>query len=161
MYDAAYHEDAERLDDELFQEFVEGTNLFASIKRNRQYSDIDYIGTDLKGRKCSIELKYRNCTIEQYKHIYIECSKFWKLLEKYLQFDCQPLYLNFMKNGVILFDLKQWEKEPQQLELRRIKINNKGYHENQDTYRYLLPIDKGIWFKKDETGTWKITDNKV
>lgn len=160
MYNPTYHEASEEIDDELFQQFCEDTKYFKDISRNRKYSDIDYTCTDIKGRKCSVELKRRDCSIEQYDTIYIECSKFWKLIERFNQFRYIPLYLNFMTNGALMFNLIQWNSDPTKIKLKKTKINNKGYEEQQYTYRYELPIEEAIMFKRDG-GIWIISRNDV
>lgn len=152
-YNSDYHEASERKDDALFQEFNDQTHYFPITKRNQQLSHIDYTCTDAKGRECSVELKRRQCKVAEYTHIYIEPQKFFEMLLRWMQYRIIPIYINFMKDGVLMFDLRQWENVD--LKLQRVTINNHGYsEEKQETYRYCLPTDKAIMFIKDIDGRY-------
>lgn len=153
MYNPTYHEASEGIDDELFTDFVNHTKLFKSVKRNRQFSDIDYIGVDLKGRDCSIELKKRNIASAKYPTTYIEAEKAWKLVNRYEQFGYQPLYINFYNDCVLIFDLKKYRPDIDFV-YKKLTIFNKGYDEKQKVWRVELPNTDAIRFTKEDNGEY-------
>lgn len=156
--DIKYHREFERKDDELFQDFKENTNIFSEAYRNSEMSIIDYSAKDIKGRFCSIELKSRLCETTKYPTTFIECSKFWKMIEKWEQKGFIPLYINFYEDGVMLFDLRKFS-EVFQKPPTEITINNKGYYnQRHTTYRYELDNSKAVIFIKIN-GKYKIMNN--
>lgn len=161
MYNAKYHEDSEELDDYLFQDFVEHSKIFEYVKRNRQYSDIDYVGVDKKGRKCSIELKQRPFQSEKYDTTFIEPEKMWKLINKYEQYGMQPLYINFFIDKVLIFDLKKYKQPNLDLDYKMHTITNHGYDEKQNVWRVELPNIDAIKFERDNNGEYKIVNGRT
>ena len=148
MVNTEYHDESELIDDELFADFVANSEIFQSVTRNRKYSDIDYIGIDLKGRKCSIELKKRNFEHTRYSTTLIECHKAWKLIERYSQFGLIPLYINFFDDAVLIFDLKKYKPDID-FKYRNMRIYNKGYGEKQNVWRIELSNADAIVFKRN------------
>ena len=162
MYNAKYHEENEELDDELFQQFVNDTKIFTDYKRNEKYSSIDYSATDIKGRRCLVELKRRNFPHTKYETILCECEKFWTMFNRYEQFGLIPLYLNFFNNDTLLiFDLRKINNPDKDLIYIKITIMNHGYEEKQTVWRVELPTDIATLYKKiDGKWTWVKTEEK-
>ena len=162
MYNAKYHEDNEELDDELFQQFVNDTHIFTDYKRNEKYSSIDYSATDIKGRRCAVELKRRNFPHTKYETILCECEKFWTMFNRYEQFGLIPLYINFFNNDTLLiFDLRKINNPDKDLIYIKITIMNHGYEEKQTVWRIKLPTDIATLYTQiDGKWTWVTTEDK-
>ena len=160
MLDREYHEESELMDDELFADFVASTCLFKSVRRNAKYSPIDYMGMDKKGRICSIELKRRNFNMDRYKSIFIEPEKAWHLINRYEQYDLIPLYVNFFDDGVLMFDLRKYEKPNIELEHKKVKIYNNGHNEEQNVWRMELPTDDAIRYIREDNGEYVYVDGR-
>lgn len=155
MYNAKYHEENEELDDELFQQFVSDTKIFTDYKRNEKYSSIDYSATDIKGRRCAVELKRRFNKMYDFPTVFLENEKGWLMYNRWLQFGLIPLYLVFYDDGMLMFDLRKIKHPETEFVYRKVTIINKGYNEYQQVYRIELPLSIAIVFRK-KNGCWSL-----
>ena len=155
--DNRYHEASEAVDDVLFNRFIMRTMIFNKATRAKTFSHVDYICEDIKGRTCYVELKRRNFSSTAHDAIFIEPEKFFTLVNRASQWDGIPLYLNFMEDGVLMFDLRKFN--PVEVELARTRIRNNGYHGvEQDVWRMKLPTKDAIMYKRFDNGDY-IRDN--
>lgn len=149
-----YFQECENIDASLLHDFVNKTNLFKEIKQNEYGDKVDFLGTDKNDRPCMLEIKRRKCNIQTYSTIYIETEKYWSLIQRWRQFNFIPLYVNFMDNGVLIFDLKR--TEPDKMKPKLVNIWNGGYKQNQEVWRYELPREDAITFYNDENNGYKL-----
>ena len=108
-----YFDKQERVDSQLLNEFNNQVHWFKGLTANTRMSEIDYRATDKKDRLCHIELKQRKGNIEQYikyGDVLVEVGKIYattRIMESGHTYDEQRLYINFVDDGVIIFNLNQ------------------------------------------------------
>lgn len=107
-----FFDSQERRDAILLESFNNDVKWFTSLSANTRMSEIDYKAIDRKGRLVHIELKEREGDIDKYlnqwEYIFIEPSKIQattKIMESGHTFDEQRLFINFVDDGVIIFNL--------------------------------------------------------
>lgn len=99
----------------LFKELIQ-------IKGNKHY---DASGTTKDGRTARIELKTRNFSLGDYKTLFIEDHKTANLLFDYICLNDEPIYLNFLNDGIAVFNLRRLTKRPE-IDTKRTKSGGYG-----------------------------------
>lgn len=101
----------EAKDSNLLENLNHQLGWFIGLTANTRLSEIDYKATDKKGRLTHIEHKQRKGNIDQYikyGDVLIEPSK-WaattRIMESGHSLNEQRLYINYVDDGVIIFDL--------------------------------------------------------
>lgn len=133
---------------------------FKHLDRLPPKSHADASGTTTDGRKVIIELKSRNMTItDDNSHliantrdggqcvvetVYIEGHKIASLLLDQLD-DFVPLYINFLNNGIVIFNLSKLKKRPREEVMRN--VYSKGYMNWEEAKRQGLWIEDGAIVK--------------
>ena len=147
-------------DSNLLVNFNEDQRWFNGLTGNPQYSEVDYKADDIKGRRVHLELKQRNGTISkfinQYKTVLIEPSKvaaFSKIMESGYTNGEKVLYVNFVDDGVILFDIDKipyYVNYPNhhQRNFGKGEKNKNKLHEHET--RLGIPMSCAIIFKKND-----------
>lgn len=139
------------------EEFNDSLRWFDTITPNALYSHIDCTAIDRKGRKTHIEMKERRGTIEkyiEYGDVLIEAGKlaaFSDIAESGHALNEQRLYINFVEDGVIIFNIDK---------LRNVTFypnhrhRNVGRMKNECEDRFGLNIKEALLYRK-EGGAFK------
>ena len=145
--DEEYFNKSEDICSEKIQTFNNKYHLFNEIGELKRKSSIDWTGITCTGKYANIELKNRNYSSNYFQTIYIESHK-WAKLKIQAEWDEQePLYVNFMNDGVVLlFNLNKLKHKPVFSEIKQIKSNGYGGFEIssrieldvKDAWRYNL-----------------------
>lgn len=146
----------------LLHKFNEQMKWFTYCKENEEKSIIDFTCVDKKGRLCLVELKERNANIDQYKDILLDSTKMKyyadiMTLSGYTH-DNQRLYINFMNDGVIIFNLNNISSlnfYPNKKIWNPIKQD----YEHRDKYGLKID-DDAIVYKYDDKGKLQRVHNK-
>lgn len=139
-----YFNNQEKNDLQLFYEFNYEHKLFTSITPASAKCQYDAIATH-KNRKFAVELKKRYITLSKYKTIMIEDYKYLELMLEAKYNGLEPLYVNFLYDGVVIFNLNKLKDKPRFTEHT---IKSEGYETLQaKERRYHLPIEDGIIYK--------------
>lgn len=134
---------------------------FEHIDRLPPKSHADASGTTVDGRKVIIELKSRNMTICDDKchliantrdggqciveTIFIEGHKIASLLLDQLE-GFTPLYINFLNNGTVIYNLSKLKRRPREEVMRN--VYSKGYMNWEQAKRQGLWIEDAAIVKK-------------
>ena len=157
MFNDEYFDNQEARCVRRLQEFNNALNWFDTITPNALYSHIDCTATDISGRTVHIEMKERTGSLSkfvEYGDIMIEPKKlqaFTAIGESGHVLNEQRLYINFVDDGVIIFNLDR---------LRNITFypNHRHYNKGRNTWEYEdrfgLKIQEALLYKK-ERGTYK------
>lgn len=149
-------------DSNLLVNFNEDQQWFSGLTGNPQYAEVDYKADDIKGRRVHLELKQRKGTIDkfinQYKTVLIEPSKvaaFTRIQESGYTNGEKVLYVNFVDDGVILFDVDKipyYVNYPNhfQRNFGKGEQNINKLHEHET--RLGIPMTCAIIFKRDKNG---------
>ena len=149
-------------DSNLLVNFNEDQHWFNGLTGNPQYSEVDYKADDIKGRRVHLELKQRKGTISkfinQYKTVLIEPSKvaaFTRIQESGYTNGEKVLYVNFVDDGVILFDVDKipyYVNYPNhfQRNFGKGEQNINKLHEHET--RLGIPMTCAIIFRRDNNG---------
>lgn len=140
-----FYDKSEELCDSLLEAFNRKHDIFKVVYRHMSRSRIDCMCKDHEDNMYAVEMKKRNCTADKYDTMFIECSKFWVLYEQYVLHGYTPIYLCFMDDCTLWFDLR--DIDPMSIELVKRKIYNQGSEREEVVYRYLLPINKAKVYK--------------
>ena len=138
----------------LFRAFNDQKNWFTSLSANTRGSEIDFTAIDKKNRKCHCELKERKGTVQtylDYGDVLIEVGKVFattRIMESGHSLNEQRLYVNFVDDGVIIFDLNQISNVKFYPNHKQ-RNYGKGITENED--RIGLPMSNAIIYKKNPT----------
>ena len=106
-----YFNESEDKCSRLFEQFTSNTNVFSQSERMPPKTPFDYSGVTIDGRRCSIELKYRDLTLYQgmihgrkfYDDtLIIETHKYASLMLAYQCSGLTPLYINILEDGHVL-----------------------------------------------------------
>lgn len=136
-----YFETNEKSDIEQLYEFNYELNLFDSIKKTKDKSQIDAIAKH-KDRTFAVELKHRLIPVSKYKTIMIEDYKYLELLLEYQFYGREPLYINFFHDAVAIFNLNKLKHKPK---VRIMNIKSEGYDKNQlQERRYMLDLTDAV-----------------
>lgn len=139
-----YFETNEKNDLQMLYEFNHEKRLFNSITPMKEKSQIDATATH-KDREFAVELKRRRILVEKYKTIMIEDYKYLELLMEYQFNGKEPLYINFLHDAVVIFNLNKLKHKPK---LRVMNIKSEGYETMQcQERRYMLDINDAVIYK--------------
>lgn len=138
----------------LFRGFNEKVHWFIGITANTRGSEIDFKCTDKKGRLTHVELKERKGNIEKFKgynDILLEPSKlaaFARIGESGHTYNEQRLYINFVDDGVIIFNIDEIHNMRFYPNHQQI---NFGKHTVEKEDRLGLSMEDAIIYTKDGT----------
>lgn len=140
-----YFNQSEANDLQLLYEFNYEHNLFTSITPASAKCQYDAVAIRGK-RKFAVELKRRYITLSKYKTIMIESYKYLELMLEAKYNNLEPLYVCFLYDAVVIFNLNKLKDKP------KFRIHNsiqsKGYEVNQlQERRYMIPIEEGVVYK--------------
>lgn len=139
-----YFNQSEQNDLQLLYEFNYEHKLFTSIIPTSAKCQYDAIATH-KNRKFAVELKKRYIPSNKYKTIMIEDYKYLELMLEAKYNNLEPLYINFLYDAVVIFNLNKLKTKPRFTEHT---IKSEGYETLQaKERRYHLPIEDGIIYK--------------
>lgn len=106
-------------------EFNDKAKLFAELVQIKGDKHYDASGVTMDGRTCRIELKTRNFNMGDYSTLFIEDHKTANLLFDYICLNDEPIYLNFLNDGIAIFNLRKLVKRPV-IDTRRTKSEGYG-----------------------------------
>ena len=142
-----YFMENEKQDLQLLYEFNYQTKLFKWIMPTEPKSQIDAIAMK-GGRNFAIEIKHRMIPVYKYKSIMIEDYKYCELLQEYQFNNREPLYINFLHDAVVIFNLNKLKEKPK---LRIMNIKSEGYDKVQyQERRYMLSLDDACIYKDNK-----------
>lgn len=153
---AMYCDTMEDRNEQLLNDFNQHVHWFSEITPNERGSEIDFKCKDIKsGRTTHVETKERKGTIKQYANwgtVLIEPSKIArtsKIMESGYSLDEQRLYINFVDDGVLVFNLNKISTLKYFPNHKHWNNRDKSY-ENED--RFGLLIEDAIVYQRDEDG---------
>lgn len=139
-----YFNENEANDLQLLYEFSDDYKLFDSITPTKEKAQYDAVAIRGK-RKFAVELKKRYITLTKYKTIMIEDYKYLELMLEAKYNNLEPLYINFLYDAVVVFNLNKLKHKPRFTEHT---IKSEGYETLQaKERRYHLPIEEGVIYK--------------
>ena len=156
-YNDEYFDNQEARCIKRLRDFNDSLRWFDTITPNALYSHIDATAIDRKGRKTHIEMKERRGTIEkyiEYGDLLIEAGKleaFSNIAESGHALNEQRLYINFVDDGVIVFNI---DKLSNLAFYPNHKHRNLGRKKDECEDRFGLSIKEALLYKK-EGGTYK------
>ena len=125
----------------MLYEFNYQTKLFDSITPTKEKSQIDATAKH-KDREFAVEIKHRLIPVDKYKTIMIEDYKYLELMLEYQFYGKEPLYINFLNDVVVIFNLNKLKHKPK---LRVMNIKSEGYDTMQcQERRYMLDINDAV-----------------
>lgn len=141
-----YFQANETNDLQLLYELNEHEHWFDSIQPTKEKSQIDAIAKH-KNRRFGIELKRRYVQLKTYKTIMIEPYKYLELIFEYIFNGLEPLYINFLHDAVVIFNLNKIKHKPN-FTIHNIK--SQGYEVMQcSERRYHLDLRDAVIYKKE------------
>ena len=141
-----YFQTNETNDLQLLYELNEHEHLFDSIHPTKEKSQIDAIAKH-KNRRFGIELKRRYVQLKTYKTIMIEPYKYLELIFEYIFNGLEPLYINFLHDAVVIFNLNKIKHKPN---FTVHNIKSQGYEVMQcSERRYHLDLRDAVIYKKE------------
>lgn len=152
-----YFDLQEKIDSELLEKFNEQLQWFKGMTATTRGSETDYKCRDKKDRLTHIELKQRKGTISQYENygdVLIEVGKIYattRIMESGHTYNEQRLYINFVDDGVIIFNLNNISSMNFYPNHKQ-RNYGKGIVEHED--RFGLKIEDAIIYKYDENGMY-------
>lgn len=136
-----YFDMNEKQDLQQLYEFNAVKHLFDSIKPNEYSAQIDCTAKH-KNREFAVEIKHRLIPINKYKTIMIEDYKYLELMLEYQFTGREPLYINFLNDAVVIFNLNKLKNKPK---LKILDIQSNGYDKLQKLERrYYLDINDAV-----------------
>ncbi len=136
-----YFDKNEIADLQMFYEFNYDKKLFDAITPCKYSAQIDCTAKH-KNREFAVEIKHRLIPIGKYKTIMIEDYKYLELMLEYQFTGREPLYINFLNDCVVIFNLNKLKNKPKQ---RCMNIESKGYDKIQNMERrYMLDINDAV-----------------
>jgi hypothetical protein len=142
-----YFETNERQDLQLLYEFNYANKLFTWVMPTEPKSQIDAIAMK-NNRNFAIEIKHRLIPVSKYKSIMIEDYKYCELLQEYQFNGREPLYINFLHDAVVIFNLSKLKQKPK---LRIMNIKSEGYDKVQyQERRYMLNLSDAVIYKDNK-----------
>lgn len=136
-----YFDMNEKLDLQQLYEFNAEKHLFDSIKPNEYSAQIDATAKH-KDREFAVEIKHRLIPKDKYKTIMIEDYKYLELMLAYQFSGLEPLYINFLNDAVVIFNLNKLKNKPK---LKILDIQSNGYDKLQKLERrYYLDINDAV-----------------
>lgn len=141
-----YFKTNEKTDLQLLYEFNEHYKLFDSITPAKEKEQFDAIAWH-KTRTFAIELKHRFIPISRYKTLFIEDYKLAALMLEYIINKREPLYINFLHDAIVIFNLNKLSIKPK-MTIKDIK--SEGYeHIQKQERRFELNLkDAVIYMRK-------------
>ena len=141
-----YFQTNETNDLQLLYELNEHEHWFDSIHPTKEKSQIDAIAKH-KNRRFGIELKRRYVQLKTYKTIMIEPYKYLELIFEYIFNGLEPLYINFLHDAVVIFNLNKIKHKPN---FTVHNIKSQGYEVMQcSERRYHLDLRDAVIYKKE------------
>lgn len=137
----------------LLREFNDELQWFKGITATTRLSETDFKCTDKKDRLTHVETKERQGTIQQFKDygdILIEPGKihaFTRIAESGFTYNEQRLYINFVDDGVIIFNLNNISSMNFYPNHKQ-RNYGKGITEHED--RFGLKMQDAIIYKKQD-----------
>ena len=142
-----YFETNEKQDLQLLYEFNYETKLFKWIMPTEPKSQIDAIAMK-NSRTFAIEIKHRLIPVDRYKSIMIEDYKYLELMMEKQFNNREPLYINFLHDAVVIFNLNKLKEKPK---MRVMNIKSEGYDKVQyQERRYMLDLSDAVIFKDNK-----------
>ena len=136
-----YFDMNEKQDLQQLYEFNTVKHLFDSIKPSEEKAQIDATAKH-KNREFAVEIKHRLTPVSRYKTIMIEDYKYLELMLAYQFSGLEPLYINFLNDAVVIFNLNKLKSKPK---LKILDIESKGYDKTQKLERrYYLDINDAV-----------------
>lgn len=136
-----YFDMNEKQDLQQLYEFNAVKHLFDSIKPSEEKAQIDCTAKH-KDRQFAVEIKHRLIPIDKYKTIMIEDYKYLELMLEYQFSGLEPLYINFLNDAVVIFNLNKLKNKPKQ---KVLDIQSNGYDKLQKLERrYYLDINDAV-----------------
>lgn len=164
-----FFNDNEKRDYELFEELMNDVAPNTEKGAAPVYCYCDATGKTMGDIYIEFELKYRTYNFnenkmvmekngKEYSEIIIEAHKLAELLiSNQLNRGTKQKYINFIENGgtkyAICFDISNLSHH-----LKKQKFGNiysKGYEQQEDGWRFLLPIKDAVIFKKENNEKYK------
>lgn len=136
-----YFMNNEKNDLQMLYDFNYEKGLFDEIRPEKEKSQIDATAKH-KQREFAVELKRRLISKNMYKSIMIEDYKYAELMMEYQFNKKEPLYINFLDDAVVIFNLNKLKHKPK---LRIMNIKSEGYDKLQlQERRYMLDINDAV-----------------
>ena len=141
-----YFKTNEKTDLQLLYEFNEEHKFFDSITPTKEKEQFDAIAWH-KTRTFAVELKHRFIPISRYKTLFIEDYKLAALMLEYIINKREPLYINFLHDAIVIFNLNKLSIKPK-MTIKDIK--SEGYeHIQKQERRFELNLkDAVIYMRK-------------
>lgn len=142
-----YFKTNEKQDLQLLYEFNYANKLFTWVMPTEPKSQIDAIAMH-SNRTFAIEIKHRMIPVDRYKSIMIEDYKYLELMMEYQFNNREPLYINFLHDAVVIFNLNKLKDKPK---LRIMNIKSEGYDKVQyQERRYMLDLTDACIYKDNK-----------
>ena len=136
-----YFDMNEQQDLQQLYEFNYEKHLFDSITPCKYSAQIDATAKH-KDRQFAVEIKHRLMPKDKYKTIMIEDYKYLELMLEYQFTGREPLYINFLNDCVVIFNLNKLKNKPK---LKILDIQSNGYDKLQKLERrYYLDINDAV-----------------
>lgn len=141
-----YFKTNEKTDLQLLYEFNEEHKFFDAITQTKEKEQFDAIAWH-KTRTFAVELKHRFIPISRYKTLFIEDYKLAALMLEYIINKREPLYINFLHDAIVIFNLNKLSIKPK-MTIKDIK--SEGYeHIQKQERRFELNLkDAVIYMRK-------------
>jgi hypothetical protein len=141
-----YFKTNEKTDIQLLYEFNEEHKFFDAITPTKEKEQFDAIAWH-KTRTFAVELKHRFIPISRYKTLFIEDYKLAALMLEYIINKREPLYINFLHDAIVIFNLNKLSIKPK-MTIKDIK--SEGYeHIQKQERRFELNLkDAVIYMRK-------------
>lgn len=142
-----YFETNERQDLQLLYQFNYDNKLFTWVMPTAEKSQIDAIAMK-NNRNFAIEIKHRMIPVDKYKSIMIEDYKYLELMMEKQFNNREPLYINFLHDAVVIFNLNKLKEKPK---LRIMNIKSEGYDKVlYQERRYMLDLTDACIYKDNK-----------
>ena len=142
-----YFKDNEKQDLQLLYQFNYDNKLFTWVMPTAEKSQIDAIAMK-NNRTFAIEIKHRMIPVDRYKSIMIEDYKYLELMMEKQFNNREPLYINFLHDAVVIFNLDKLKEKPK---MRVMNIKSEGYNKVQyQERRYMLDLTDAVIFKDNK-----------
>lgn len=136
-----YFKTNEKTDIQLLYEFNEEHKFFDAITPTKEKEQFDAIAWH-KTRTFAIELKHRFIPINKYKTLFIEDYKLAALMLEYIINKREPLYINFLHDAIVIFNLNKLSIKPK-MTIKDIKSEGYEYVQKQER-RYELSLKDAV-----------------
>ena len=156
MINQEYFNENEKTDYEKLLAFNDVVHIFSALTHIDGNLHYDASGVTSDGRGARIELKTRLLSLNKYETLLIEDHKLSNLLLDWGVYEDEPLYLNFLDDGVALFNLHQFTKRPKISTGRSYSEGYGGWEYNSRNELYLT--DATIYnndYKLIRNSEWK------